>query len=134
MATISPTGASCTIALVGFSTFGVRTPKSQDCIHFKRMTPGRRAEGGSDVPGVHRPNGIGVRAAPIRLVGIVEVTKTNDRRPACSAPRSQPASCNAQPSANSGHVFRMRECKAQRRRDTPPPDHDNVALNVMDSA
>lgn len=51
--------------------------------------------------------------------------------PVCRVPRPQPAHRNAVPSANSGRVFQLREGKAQRWRDTLPPDRDNVAHDIM---
>src|SRR6266446_8511781 len=58
----------------------------------------------------------------------------NARRQARPAPRHQPTSCNALPSANSGFAFQLRGSfafqlrgsKVQRWRNTLPPDHGNV--------
>jgi hypothetical protein len=48
--------------------------------------------------------------------------------------RPEPSRRNAVPSANSGHVLQLRDRKAQQWRGILPPNRDNVALDLMDSA
>jgi len=65
-----------------------------------RMTPGQSAEGVwvATALGSFDLTVRGVRENAIRRVGTVELA--NGRRPACPAPRPQPASCNALTFAN----------------------------------